>query len=158
MSIAKSATLHHTCFVVNDVEKVAQSMADTLGIKPWSIWTMTPDDAMVNGKAAAFSFHIAIAQLGNSAYELIAPDTGDSLYVEHLKTKGEGFHHTCLMYENHQAMLSAKAEMISQGRKMVQSGRIADLGEFCYFEVAETGEIMELLFLSELPPPDKTIG
>jgi len=158
MSIADSATLHHTCFVVRDVEKAAQALADSLGIRPWNVWTIAPNDCTVRGKDSPFSFKAAIAQVGGSAYELIEPASGDSVYVEHLATKGEGFHHTCLMYSNHQAMLSAMAAMISQGRTMIQSGRVGELGEFCYFEVPETGAILELAYLRELPPPEATIG
>ena len=158
MGVADTATLHHTCFVVKDVEKAAKALAESLAIKPWNVWTIEPADATLRGKPASFSFQVALAQVGGSSYELLAPVSGDSLYVERLKTKGEGFHHTCMTFPTHQALLSAKAEMISQGRTLVQSGRIADQGEFCYFEVAEMGSILELLYLKELPPPDMTIG
>ena len=57
----------------------------------------------------------------------------------------------------HEAMQSAKAELSRQGRAMVQSGGLGEMGEFCYFEIAETGTILELLYLTELPPPEKTI-
>lgn len=41
---------------------------------------------------------------------------------------------------------------------MVQSGDLGEGGEFCYFEIAETGAILELLYLKEMPPPETTIG
>lgn len=156
MTIA-GATLHHTCFVVKDADKAAKAMVETMGIGPWSVWTIEPDECTVHGKDQKFAFRSAIAQVGGSAYELISPAGGTSVYDEHLATKGEGFHHTALAFSTHQAMLSAMADMVAKGRTMLQSGRIADLGEFCYFELPETGAIIEFMYLSELPPPETTI-
>lgn len=156
--IVTGAMLHHTCFVVKDADRTAQRLAETMGIRPWSVWTIEPDDCTVHGKDQKFAFRAAIAQVGGSAYELISPAGGKSVIDEHLATKGEGFHHTALFFPTHQALLSAMAEMISNGRTMIQSGRIADLGEFCYFDVPETGSVIEFLYLSELPPPETTIG
>ncbi len=157
MGVTDSGTLHHTCFVVNDLEKAAKALADSLAIKPWGVWTIEPQNCTVHGKGVPFSFRVAIAQIGSSNYELIEPVSGDSVYVEHLRSKGEGFHHTCIAYETREAMQSAKAELSRQGRDMIQSGGLGELGEFCYFEIAETGTILELLYLTELPPPEKTI-
>ena len=158
MAVAESGTLHHTCFVVRDVERAARALADKLGIGPWNLWTIEPAATTVHGRDVPFSFHVALAQVGGSSYELIAPHTGESVYVEHLETKGEGFHHTCLAYPSLAAMRAARAELAAQGRTMIQSGSLGDLGEFCYFEIAETGSALELLYLKDLPPPEKTIG
>jgi catechol 2,3-dioxygenase-like lactoylglutathione lyase family enzyme len=158
MGIAQSGTIHHTCFVVHDVEKTAAALVESLGIGPWDIWTIEPSVTTVRGREVPFSFRVALAALGDSSYELLAPRTGESIYVEHLAEKGEGFHHTCIAYETREAMQAAKAELASQGRSMVQSGDLGEEGEFCYFEIAETGAILELLYLKEMPPPEKTIG
>ncbi len=94
MGVADSGTFHHTCCVVHDPEKVAQSLADTLAIRPWNLWTVEPENGTVHGKQAAYSLRIALAQVGDAYYELISPHTGDSVYTEHLQSKGEGLHHT----------------------------------------------------------------
>jgi hypothetical protein len=86
--------------------------------------------------------------------ELLAPHEGESIYVGHLEANGEGFHHTCIAYSTREA----KAELVRQGREIVQSGDMDDLGEFCYFEMPEIGALLELLCVTELPPPEKTIG
>ena len=91
-------------------------------------------------------------------YYLISPHEGQSVYEEHLATKGEGFHHTCIAYPDLEDVRSARDELLSQGRTLIQSGGHGDLFEFYYFEIPETDSIFELLYLSELPPPEATIG
>lgn len=157
MAVKDPGTLHHTCFVVHDLEKAAKSLADQLAIKPWNVWTIEPASGTVHGKEMPFSFRVALAQVGDSNYELISPVAGKSVYVEQLQSKGEGFHHTCILYDSREAMREAKAELTRQGRTMIQSGDLGELGEFCYFDIAEIGAALELLYLKDLPPPEKTI-
>jgi len=157
MGVADSGTLHHTCFVVKDIEKTAEALADSLSVK-WNLWTIEPTATTVHGREVPFSFRAAIAPVGDSNYELIAPCSGASIYAEHLKSKGEGFHHTCIAYASLEAMHEAKGDLVKQGREMIQSGSLGELGEFCYFDITETRAILELLYVKELPPPEKTIG
>ena len=157
MTITESATLHHTCYVVHDVEKTAAALAES-GIGPWNVWTIEPGATTVRGRDVPFSFSVAFASVGSSNFELLAPGTGESIYVDHLETNGEGFHHTCIAYSSREAMQETKAELISQGREVVQSADLGELGEFCYFHIAEIGSLLEILYLTELPPPEKTIG
>jgi len=157
VNITESGTLHHTCFVVRDVEKTATELADS-GIGPWGVWTIEPAATTVRGREVPFSIRIAFAQVGASNYELLAPHEGDSIYVEHLAANGEGFHHTCIRYPSRDAMRDAKAELERQGRTMVQSADMGDLGEFCYYDIPEIGSLIELLYFTELPPPEKAIG
>lgn len=158
MGVTAAGTLHHTCFVVHDVEKTATALAESLGIGPWGVSTIEPSATTVRGRNVPFTFRIAIAPVGDSCYELLAPLTGDSIYVEHLEKHGEGFHHTCIAYSSHEALRAAKAELTRQGRELVQSGDFGEAGEFCYFDIAETGSLLELLYLKEPGAPEKTIG
>lgn len=50
MGVASAGVLHHTCFVVHDVEKTAKALAESLSIGPWSIWTIEPTEATIHGK------------------------------------------------------------------------------------------------------------
>jgi catechol 2,3-dioxygenase-like lactoylglutathione lyase family enzyme len=158
MAVATSGTLHHTCFVVHDVGRSATALSESLGIGPWAISTIEPAATTVRGRDVPFTFTIAIAAVGASHYELLAPLTGESIYVEHLKDKGEGFHHTCIAYASHDDLRAAKAELLHQGRELVQSGDFGDAGEFCYFDIAETGALLELLYLKDPGTPEKFIG
>jgi catechol 2,3-dioxygenase-like lactoylglutathione lyase family enzyme len=157
MQITDSSTLHHTCFVVRDVEKTAAALAAS-GIGPWGIWSLGPVAGTVRGRAIPFSFRIAFAAVGGSNFELLAPHEGESIFVGHLRANGEGFHHTCFAYPTREALREAKAELVRQRREVVQSADMGDLGEFCYFEIPEIGSLLELLYVTELPPPEKTIG
>ena len=157
MKITESGTLHHTCFVVHDVESTAAALTES-GIGPWGVWTIEPTAATVRGREVPFSFRIAFASVGASNFELLAPQEGESIYVGHLEANGEGFHHTCIAYSSREAMREATAELVRQGREIVQSAEMGELGEFCYFEIREMGALLELLYVTELPPPEKTIS
>lgn len=157
MPVSNSATLHHTCILVNDLEKSAEKLAKTLSVS-WNLWTITPDNCFVNDKPSPFSFRVGFAQVGGGNLELIAPHTGHSVYNEHLKLKGEGYHHSCFAYADLESMQSAKAELQKQGHTMIQHGYTEGIFEFCYFELTEPNMLIELLYLKELPPPEKTIG
>jgi hypothetical protein len=158
MGVADSGILHHTCFVVHDIEKTARALNQSLAIGPWNIWTIEPTESTVRGRASPFTFRVALAEVGSGIYELLAPLAGESVYTEHLEKHGEGVHHTCLAYPSLEAMREAKSELLSQGRELVQGGSVGDAAEFVYFMIPEIGSIVELLYLGELPPPEKTIG
>jgi hypothetical protein len=157
MGVGDTGSLHHTAWVVNDVEKAAKSLADSLSIQ-WSVWTIEPVACTVHGKDVPYTFKVAIAQIGDSNFELVEPLTGRSVYVEHLETKGEGFHHSCIFYPSRESARQARDLLLTQGRTMIQTADLGELGEFCYFHMPETDSVLELLYLSELPVPEKTIG
>lgn len=158
MAVASNGTLHHVCYIVRDLNRTASRMADTLGIGPWGVWTIRPEASILHDRVVEeMCFRVGIASLGDAHYELIQPISEESVYAEHLAEHGESFHHTCISYPTHEAMKNAKLELQSQGYAMLQSGDLGQMGEFCYFDVPETGPL-ELLFLSGLPEPDETIG
>ncbi len=157
MDLIGSGTLHHTCFIVDDVEDAARKMRDSLTIKPWGIWTIRPEDCELRGEPSPFTFRVAIAPVGKANFELIQPLSGNSVYSECLAANGPGFHHSCIAYPSLDEMHVAKKELLKQGRELVQSASLGDLGEFCYFTLPEIGACLELLYLTALPRPDRTI-
>jgi hypothetical protein len=55
-------------------------------------------------------------------------------------------------------MREATAELVRQGREIVQSAEMGELGELCYIEIPEIPGLLELLYVTELPPPEETIS
>ena len=153
------AALHHTCFLVRDLEGAAQRMSDALGIGPWHIWTIQPAECKVRGQMSPFSFRVALATVGGGTYELITPHAGRTIYDEHLEQHGEGFHHTCLVYPSLEAVREATAELRRQGREPVQEGSAGDAFAFAYFPFPEIGSLLEVLYLdaSKLPAREVVI-
>jgi catechol 2,3-dioxygenase-like lactoylglutathione lyase family enzyme len=160
MTMPSPAALHHTCFLVRDLEGAAQALSDSLGIGPWNVWTIEPAECRVHGEESPFAFRVALAQVGGGTFELITPHTGRSVYDTHLEHHGEGFHHTCLVYPSLEAVREAKAELLRQGREMIQEASAGNIFEFCYFIFPEIGSVVELLYLdmAQLPPPEAVIG
>jgi len=159
MASASPVALHHTCFLVRDLEGTAQKLADALGIGPWNIWTITPAECTVHGQVSPFSFRAALATVGGGTFELVSPHSGRSVYEEHLEEHGEGFHHTCLAYPSLEAVREAMAELRRQGRELIQEASAGDVFEFGYFRFPEIGSLVEVMFLdpAKLPPPEAVI-
>lgn len=159
MTQAVPVALHHTCFLVRDLERTAQQLSDALGIGPWNLWTMRPTECSLHGRASPFSFRVALATVGGGTFELITPHRGRSAYDEHLETHGEGFHHTCLVYSSLDAVREAKAELLRQGRELVQEASGGDAFAFAFFRFPEIGSVVEVLYLdpARLPAPEAVI-
>jgi hypothetical protein len=160
MAIPAAAAIHHTCFVVRELEATAQRLSDALGIGPWNIWTIAPTDCVVRGQPSPFTFRVALATVGGGTIELITPHTGHSVFDEHIEGHGSGFHHTCLVYPSPEAVREAKAELRRQGREIIQEGGTADVFDYAYVLFPEIGSAIELLYLdvSKLPPPEMVIA
>ncbi len=159
MTKAVPVALHHTCFVVRDLEGTAQKLSDAFGIGPWNIWTITPAECRVRGQVSPFSFRVALATVGGGTFELVTPHGGRSVYEEHLEKHGDGFHHTCLVYASLEACREAKADLVRHGRELVQEASAGDLFDFGYFRIPEIGSLVEVLFLdaAKLPAPEAVI-
>ena len=159
MTKATPVALHHTSFLVHDLEGTAQRLSDALGIGPWNIWTITPAECRVHGQARPFAFRIALATVGGGTFEIVTPHSGPSVLDEHLQEHGEGFHHTCLVYSSLEAVREAKAELLRQGRELVQEASGGDVFDSAYFRFPEIGSPVEVLYLdpAKLPAPQAVI-
>lgn len=147
--------LHHTCFLVRDLEGTAQRLSSALGIGPWNVWTIEPAECTVHGRNSPFSFRVALTTVGGGTLELVTPHSGRSVLDERLAAHGEGFHHTCFVYASLEAVRQAKAELLRQGREMIQSAASGDVFDFAYFMFPEIGSAVEVLYLdaARLPAP-----
>jgi catechol 2,3-dioxygenase-like lactoylglutathione lyase family enzyme len=156
MSPVSPQALHHTAFVVRDLEATARSLSSSLGIGPWQVRTIRPVFGRLRGVDSPFSFRVALATVGGSTFELVSPLSGHGLAAEFLAEHGNGFHHTCLSYPSLAALRAAKASLVAEGRMLLQEAGAGDAFEFAYFDLPELGSVLELLFLdpSRMPPPD----
>jgi catechol 2,3-dioxygenase-like lactoylglutathione lyase family enzyme len=153
------AALHHTCFLVRDLEGAAQTLSDAFGIGPWNIWTITPTECLVHGRVSPFSFRVALATVGGGTFELITPHSGRSVFDAQLEEHGEGFHHVCLVYPSLEAVREARADLLRQGRELIQEGGGGGAFYFGYFRFPEIGSLVEVLYLdaTKLPAPEVVI-
>ena len=156
MAVTDNASFRHTGFVVNDIEYTAATLARVLTLS-FSVWTITPESCVFRGQESPTTFRVALAQVGDSFYELIQPLTGDNFYAEHLKERGEGFHHTCFTYPDIDALHAARDNMLVKGRGLVQTMTLG-ASESCAFEIFETNAALELRCIADPGPPEKTIG
>jgi hypothetical protein len=100
-----------------------------------------------------------LATVGGGTFELLTPHSGRSVFDEHLEKHGEGFHHTCLVYSSLEAVREAKAELLRQGRELVQEASGGDVFALAYFRFPEIGSLVEVLYLdpAQLPAPEAVI-
>lgn len=159
MAIPTPVALHHTCFLVRDLEGTAQQLADSLGVGPWTLFTIHPTASKVRGRDSLFSFRIALATVGGGTFELVTPHTGSSVFDELLERHGPGFHHTCFVYATLADLRAAKAELVRQGREPIQEASAGDAFDFGYYPFPEIGSAIELLYLdpAQLPAPDAVL-
>jgi catechol 2,3-dioxygenase-like lactoylglutathione lyase family enzyme len=130
--------------VVKDLERTARYYRTTFGIGPWyRLRTAEVQDLVLRGEPIDPRFEIAIAYSGRIQLELIAPQGGNALYDEHLRTRGEGLHHLGFCVRN----LGRRLEVArSLGLEVLQSGTIRSHGgavtRFAYLDTCETGGII----------------
>lgn len=131
--------------VVHDIEKVAQSYADFLGVeKPAWFWTDPAEQARTeyNGQPTAARAKLAFFDCGQLQIELIEPDHEPSTWREFLDAKGEGVHHVAFRI----AGMSAKiAEFGQKDMPLIQKGEYTG-GRYAYMDsFAELKVLTELL-------------
>jgi catechol 2,3-dioxygenase-like lactoylglutathione lyase family enzyme len=150
--------VYHMGFIVKDIDETMKNLVNLLGIKPWSLWTLKPPflrDTTLHGKKVSHGFRFAIATIGNVSIELISPLEGESVYVEHLKERGEGFHHIALGVPTEEQLEQVVEELKGQGGEVIQSGRLGDIALYYYVDVKNAGLVLEI-FTGHTPPPEKT--
>jgi len=120
--------------VVKDVETVARSYWNILGIGPWNIYSLEAPvlrDHMYHGKPAWAKAKIAQAQVGAVQLELYQPVEGDSICGDFLKKRGEWMHHISMFVDDADA---TAAELVKEGFPCLESGRYGKDGAYYYID------------------------
>ncbi len=147
--------LIQVAYVVRDLEGAMKFYVETMGIKPWVVYTFAPpvlERSMVRGKPSNHTYRIALAQAGAVQIELIQPLTGRSTYDEFLEKKGEGLHHVKFYYPDCQKKL---AEFRARGIEVIQSGKF-DEDEHYYLDTEKFyGMLIEIGNNGSMRPPER---
>jgi methylmalonyl-CoA/ethylmalonyl-CoA epimerase len=142
----------HIGWVVQDIDKSKELFTKFLGLKDWLVYDMAPPklhDSICYGEKVEHSFRIASAPLGGFTLELIMPLKGKNVYSKFLKEKGEGLHHIGLTpFESDKELELVKEEYVSQGGKVIQSGRNQkEKGISHYYYIEKDALVLEMFYL-----------
>lgn len=138
---------HQVAYVVEDLDASVRHWADVLGVGPWSVWTLTPEnthETVYAGEPAAFAFRHALAWSDGVQFELVQPLEGPSIFADQLADGGAGLNHVGRLVDDHAA---ESAALVASGYTPLQSARFgasAD-GRFAYFGSPLDGAIVELI-------------
>jgi hypothetical protein len=120
--------------VVKDVEAVARSFWNILGIGPWKVYSLEAPqlyDHRYYGKPAWHKAKIAQAQVGEVQLELYQPVEGNSICADFLKERGEWMHHISMFVDDAD---TTAAELVKEGFPCLESGRYGNNGAFYYID------------------------
>lgn len=141
--------------VVRDVEQVARSYSEILGVGPWTVFEWEAPlvySRTYQGEKIVSRERIATAQAGNLQLELLQPVVGPSIYRDWIEEHGEGLHHLNFSVDD---MDAAGAALAGHGSVCIASGKFrATAGgesSFAYFDVEPLRAIVEPVHL-EGPP------
>lgn len=84
--------------VVADVDQATRNLREIFGIGPFRVIDWPPEGRMdiqkfYHSEPANFTARMAFTELGPVELELIQPVSGESIWADFLREKGEGIHH-----------------------------------------------------------------
>ena len=133
------------CLVTRDRQRTAEALA-RLGVWPWRFMEINPDNTAeqtYRGKAAPFSIRVGFATVGETVFELMEPMDENSIFAEHLNSKGEGLHHVSFNLNGRPWNERIEA-FKARGFEPVQSGLWMGAVRFAFFDTeAATGMSFE---------------
>lgn len=141
--------------VVRDLDKVLERYTRDFGFGPWDLYTYGPhnvQDMMYKGKPANCTYRLALCMAGKIQIELMQPVSGEGVYTDFLKERGEGIHHVKIYYKD---CRKALADYAKKGYTVIQSGRIHE-DVFYYLDSMDKmgGALIEIGNAGSIPPPD----
>jgi len=143
-------TIAQVSIVVKNLDKTIETYWKTLGIGPWDVHYMQPPKTWgltYHGKPAEFTMKVAFAMVGQVELEIIEPTSGDNIYSDFLREKGEGVHHLLFLVDDVDATTKA---MQTMGFALTQSGHQND-GYWAYYDTADA---LKVIWEVAQPPQD----
>lgn len=143
----------HVGIVVEDLDRTIETLEKVFGIGPFKMLNFPPDNVdeseiemTYHGKPADFKAKFCFANVGNTELEIIQPISGDSVWFDFLKEKGEGIHHIKFSVPS---LIDTKEYLEGESIEMTQSGSAVggNLGKtWAYFDATDkAGMIIEVL-------------
>ena len=136
-------------FIVENLERSVEKYWKVFGIGPWHFYTYGKPlvkRMSYHGRPADYRMWIALSHIGDLRIELIEMAEGDTIYRDHVKKHGFGFHHFGVLVDH---MGEAVGEAESAGYRMIQDGSgfggNGD-GHFAYLDTeGDIGVTLELI-------------
>ncbi len=97
--------IDHIGLAVNDIESAVAFYQQQLGVSAWEIIEL-PERHM----------RVAVAHIGTSMVELIAPTSPEAAFAKYLAEKGPGMHHIAYRVDDIHAAL---AQLKAQGLRLI---------------------------------------
>ena len=129
-------------FVTRDLDATEKALTTLLGAKKWVRIPnvhFAPEECTFRGRPADFIASISFSYAGDTQLELIAPETGDSVYTEFLDTAGPGLHHICVEAPSTEEFDAALSEAEHNGTPVVQQGVMPGGMRFAYVSAPDAG-------------------
>jgi catechol 2,3-dioxygenase-like lactoylglutathione lyase family enzyme len=141
--------LHHVSIVVRDIEQSVQYYT-SIGIGPFVEYPPMREYTRINvpDEEGFYNLRIMVARIGSVDLQLIQPGEGQSLYKEHLETKGEGVYHLGFVVDD---IDEAEAEVRKKNIKVISNGRRVDGSGFAYLDTVKKAGVT--LLIRQSPPP-----
>jgi len=97
---------NHLGLVVEDTAKTIDFYTGPLGLPPFRTGEFPMPRAYYREKRIETSFRASFCDIGDCRLRLFETVAGDSPFATHVKTRGEGMHHLCLVVEDLDACLA----------------------------------------------------
>ena len=134
-----SASVDQIGLVVRDVQAMAETLYQTLGIGPfrlmdWPIEGIDPQSTY-HGQPRSYRIRLGFARAGAAQIELVQPLDDQSIWSDYLASHGPGLHHFRIMVTNFDETLAA---LQAAGFENIASGTGAHVGSrWAYFDTAD---------------------
>jgi catechol 2,3-dioxygenase-like lactoylglutathione lyase family enzyme len=137
--IPVGASIDQIGLVVRDVQAMAESLQETLGIGPfrlidWPIEGIDPQSTY-HGQPRSYRIRLGFARAGAAQIELVQPLDDQSIWSDFLASHGPGLHHFRITVANFDETVEA---LQAAGFENIASGTGAHVGSrWAYFDTAD---------------------